>query len=1397
MTRAKSIKRFLIAAVIALFTVATFFLLKDAVIHFGKKIIDQRIQEILPADYSLRYQSFHLDWSTRRLAIHKLILFPEKKSAEETQARQLELFIPEFSIQLKSFLPFFLKKELIIEGIQIQDPEVHIQDVPFLERPNISGTSISLFQVLTSYLNLLQIDQFGLNRGYLQYQTGLHESDQQLILENIDIIISEFLVDSSMAKHQFLNAESVKLVITDQKLHLPDGIHELSFSRFTLDSKDSLLQFENLELSPNHPLSLPLLSYFHSTIPAYQLKIPSLLFKGVDYETTYLDQQLNVREAILKNAYLTVSQGIKPKEAPRQPSKNQQQDALYELIANLAPRVNIQKIILEAGEIGLDLHTPGNLQCNWEVSNLELNNFSINPDMKGFWGTALPFQSIKGKVSNYRQLWPDGKHTLLIGNLSFDSQKQTLEASDMHTIPTFRTDSDSKVTLKQHLKFLKISGINLLKFWGGESIDCNHIILDGPETMLETQSARQKTYISENPLQVIREAASGFFVNSLHAKKVSIINGSLRVNDILQIDNYQLKANDLCLSSHVNSWNQMIPELSLSVDGLTFRDQFGILQMEGAQTNGSDHTMTGIQIDWKTENRTIKSEVASFYVFGAQLDSLLSGTGTADSSILISPSIDIKVMPELIGDPPSKPKINLTIPHLKSKQFRLVDGTLHYEKEPQEKLTCSKLNALVGLVDSFSLEQLSFDSLALHTKRFDFPIILSSLNQESPTTYLLNDLVVHQNLEPGCTPIIRVPKVKIYGFVPEKLISEGSINLEKCHLMSPQFHLPPDLKIPDSTPENSSFSPSSAWGIDTLLISNGAIQWIPKKVEAFQFLQTRNFSFAGTGIRGNANRLNQHKGPFSLETFHWKSDSTLEISFPNGNLQIGHAAIEGPVGNVLLSNISGNYEIGHSTLSTPLFSVALKNLDFPELLQENKLYASQIQVDFSSLQVNRRPEQFFSRELLQKKTAILFREVHLDSIEITCKNIEYEPDTLLDLKNLNGYFLGFQLDSTNVNKSMESWFEKGILTLKEIGWELGTFKEYRGRCSAHYDLESHRLVLDQLTVKPKISLFEHSLLHPVRTDYLNLSADSLIFNGFSSNTLLKVPLSIPFLEVIDLRLSIIRNEKMPLNTKYKGLLQEQIQSIPFAFKIDESIVFASVHYSSLPAPSGRPAYISLSDLKVGVSNLSNTQEDSSNPLKLAASGKLYNESPFNLEAQFFFNDTTHVFDVSGQINHLHLPVLNKIITPLSRIRIQKGKSKSIHFDMSANPTFAIGEMTFKYSNLKINLVNKDDESQMGLGNSIRSFWINQVVKSNNPVLLRPRKGIIYYERDTSKETLHFIIHSLLSGMVSSAGVQNNRRKLREMGIDDLEILNYEVLFGDIIQPATKAHPHGRKKGGHQ
>ncbi|MEM9896693.1 MAG: hypothetical protein AAF789_10020, partial [Bacteroidota bacterium] len=303
------------------------------------------------------------------------------------------------------------------------------------------------------------------------------------------------------------------------------------------------------------------------------------------------------------------------------------------------------------------------------------------------------------------------------------------------------------------------------------------------------------------------------------------------------------------------------------------------------------------------------------------------------------------------------------------------------------------------------------------------------------------------------------------------------------------------------------------------------------------------------------------------------------------------------------------------------------------------------------------------------------------------------------------------------------------------------------------------LSLSGVTLDPTYEAEEYSLILNKQADWFSVTADRVDFSGFDIEKVVDdKQLLLQKLDINNVNAVIFRDKQLPFPSDQVGKLpQEMIASIPFDLRVDTVRLTGDIAYRELPKDYDQVGEITFNALDAQLLNFTNMSKEQEGIMVLEASGLLMNAGKMSAKAVFLLNDPLRKFSFGGSIKNFSLDSLNKMLVPVANVNIKSGFSENLSFQLSANDTLARGEMTFKYDDLKIQILNAKNRDTQGLGRGIKTFFANTfVVKNKNPsFLVFPRKGVIFQERDQSKAIFNYWGRSLLSGVVSSVGIHKS------------------------------------------
>lgn len=171
--------------------------------------------------------------------------------------------------------------------------------------------------------------------------------------------------------------------------------------------------------------------------------------------------------------------------------------------------------------------------------------------------------------------------------------------------------------------------------------------------------------------------------------------------------------------------------------------------------------------------------------------------------------------------------------------------------------------------------------------------------------------------------------------------------------------------------------------------------------------------------------------------------------------------------------------------------------------------------------------------------------------------------------------------------------------------------------------------------------------------------------------------------------------------------------------------------------------INFAKLKIIISNFSTFVKDT---LRVEAFTKFQNEGNLHLKLKILFQDTINFKQYfEGSLTNIKMESLSNIVEGFAPIKIIDGKIHQLYFKGIANENNSNGIAVFKYSDLKVEVLNNHHKKSRFL-----SVLGNSVVHSNNPNM----KGELhtadfYFEKKEWQDQTALIINGVLDGVIKS------------------------------------------------
>jgi len=318
------------------------------------------------------------------------------------------------------------------------------------------------------------------------------------------------------------------------------------------------------------------------------------------------------------------------------------------------------------------------------------------------------------------------------------------------------------------------------------------------------------------------------------------------------------------------------------------------------------------------------------------------------------------------------------------------------------------------------------------------------------------------------------------------------------------------------------------------------------------------------------------------------------------------------------------------------------------------------------------------------------------------------------------------------------------------------------------------VLMDSIILLPRYSREAFYEKVGIQTDYYDLNTKSIRLYGFNLKDYLeKGDVTTSFVKVDKLKGIVYRNKTFPIPPdKRTALPVTMLRNLNNTVAIDSvRIADSRLLYEEQLKDVEYPGSISFEEVNINLKNLTNDSAGwaENNHLKAELSAKLMGKGFFNAGIDFPYDSLNDFFRVKAVLKTMPLGDFNPLLNNLAFVYIRDGYNKMATLDFYADSSVARGKSDFRYSDLKIRLIDKKTLKTSAFDESAASFLANLfVVRTNNPRYgVLTRKGKIYFERDRQKSILNYLAKSALSGVVST--IRGSDEEKKEMRIKKREI----------------------------
>jgi hypothetical protein len=404
---------------------------------------------------------------------------------------------------------------------------------------------------------------------------------------------------------------------------------------------------------------------------------------------------------------------------------------------------------------------------------------------------------------------------------------------------------------------------------------------------------------------------------------------------------------------------------------------------------------------------------------------------------------------------------------------------------------------------------------------------------------------------------------------------------------------------------------------------------------------------------------------------------------------------------------------------------------------------------------------------------MLLKSVRIDRILITDSqaNLENAIEHKIDLALPEIWFLaeGISYNPVSARDSIRIFYSDRIMTrLSNLNYIFPDNMNAVRINELVINSQDSTIKVKNFQLDPLVSKYDYGTIKGFQSTWMRLNNDSIVLRN------------VDFLEILNhknlrastvsfhkLDFEIYRDKRVPFpEWQRRPLPQVELKGVDFTFNIDTIAMNNSyIGYLEHAEKSNAAGEVFFNDVNAMVVNFTNdTASIAKNPkTNISATAMVFGKGKVTAQFQFDMLNPENIHTYGVEVDSFDLTEFNRILIPNASAQVRSGKNHRIVMTAKANEQYSYGEMRFYYNDLRVQLLNPETELPRGLGNVLGSFFANTfIIRTNNPKNFVLRKGDIFFERDEKRAIFNYWTKTFLSGVISSIGATNNKKKIEKM-----------------------------------
>ena len=325
--------------------------------------------------------------------------------------------------------------------------------------------NLRISELILGFFEQVTVDDFRITDGKVQFKDFNRSGNNTLGFKEFSLILDhlKLLPNPNLPIPEQFNVNDIELSLSEYKLKLKDNLHVILADGLSINSRENILQVENLSITPEDQSQIQFLVDKYGKTYAVDFSVPLFRAMGMDVKDALFNRNLRIQEILLPGPDFIVST-YKLAENKGSKDKFDSTEDIKNLLLRYFDQIQIDSITLDKAKISYEsLVESKKSKLEENDLRLQLKNFKISSNDSSDLSRSFFSDELNLTFNNYFFTIAGSRYQAETDFLNYNSKAKTILMTNLALSPS--PAFKEKMSLALRLPNVNFRGVQIEDFF--------------------------------------------------------------------------------------------------------------------------------------------------------------------------------------------------------------------------------------------------------------------------------------------------------------------------------------------------------------------------------------------------------------------------------------------------------------------------------------------------------------------------------------------------------------------------------------------------------------------------------------------------------------------------------------------------------------------------------------------------------------------------------------------------------------------------------------------------------------------------------------------------------------------------------------------------------------------